>query len=65
MKSLIVLSFSGRDEDNNTTPDNTDEDLVPTEVTHMGYKGKRMSVKRKPAEALYKTRGMKKDHKVP
>mmetsp|Transcript_44956 Transcript_44956/g.66151 ORF Transcript_44956/g.66151 Transcript_44956/m.66151 type:complete len:226 (-) Transcript_44956:227-904(-) len=36
-----------------------------TEITYLGFKGKGTSVKRRAVEAVYETRGMKKDHKVP
>mmetsp|Transcript_176 Transcript_176/g.426 ORF Transcript_176/g.426 Transcript_176/m.426 type:complete len:247 (-) Transcript_176:230-970(-) len=45
--------------------DDTDEDRVSTEITYVGFKGKGTNVKRKPVEAIYETRGMKKDHKMP
>ena len=31
----------------------------------MGFKGKGTNVKRRAVEAVYETRGMKKDHSVP
>ena len=42
-----------------------DEDRMQTEITYVGFKGKGTNVKRKAVEAVYETRGMKKDHKVP
>jgi hypothetical protein len=42
-----------------------DEDRVSTEITYVGFKGKGTNMKRKAVEAVYETRGMKKDHKVP
>jgi len=38
---------------------------IPTEITYVGFKGRGTRVKRKIVEAVYETRGMKKDHKVP
>ena len=45
--------------------DDTDEDRVPTEISYVGFKGKGTNFKRKAVEAVYETRGMKKDHKTP
>lgn len=45
--------------------ENYDDDRVPTEITYVGFKGKGTNIKRKAVEAVYETRGMKKDHKVP
>ena len=45
--------------------DDTDEDRIQTEITYVGFKGKGTNMKRKAVEAVYETRGMKKDHQVP
>ncbi len=42
-----------------------DDDVIPTEITYIGFKGVGTSVKRQAVQAVYETRGMKKDHKVP
>mmetsp|Transcript_56 Transcript_56/g.127 ORF Transcript_56/g.127 Transcript_56/m.127 type:complete len:226 (-) Transcript_56:554-1231(-) len=42
-----------------------DDDEVSTIVTYIGVKGKGSRQKRMAVEAIYETRGMKKDHKVP
>lgn len=42
-----------------------DEERVPTEITYVGLKGKGTNVKRQAVKAVYETRGVKKDHKVP
>lgn len=44
---------------------NYDEDVIPTEITYIGFKGSGTRMKRQAVEAVYETRGMKKDHKVP
>lgn len=41
------------------------DEVVPTEVTYVGFKGVGTNVKRKAVETVYESRGMKKDHKVP
>ncbi len=38
---------------------------IPTEIIYVGFKGEGTSVKRVAVEAVYETRGMKKDHTVP
>lgn len=45
---------------------NAEEEIcaAPTEITYVGFKGKGTKVKRAAVEAVYETRGMKKDHKV-
>jgi hypothetical protein len=46
--------------------DNYDESgEQPTEITFVGLKGKGTHVKRMAVEAVYESRGMMKDHKVP
>jgi len=45
--------------------DDYDEDRMSTEITYVGFKGKGTNMKRKAVKAVYETRGMKKDHKVP
>uniref|UniRef100_A0A7S4JQQ1 PITH domain-containing protein n=1 Tax=Odontella aurita TaxID=265563 RepID=A0A7S4JQQ1_9STRA len=42
-----------------------DADVIPTEVTYIGFKGTGTSLKRVAVECVYETRGMKKDHKTP
>jgi len=42
-----------------------DDEVVPTEITYVGFKGVGTSVKRKAVKAVYESRGMTKDHKVP
>lgn len=42
-----------------------EDDEVSTLVTYIGVKGRGMRCKRVPVNALYETRGMKKDHKTP
>ena len=42
-----------------------DDDDVATIVTYVGIKGKGSRQKRMAVDAVYETRGMKKDHKVP
>ncbi len=44
---------------------NDPDDVIPTEITYVGFKGEGTSVKRVAVEAVYETRGMKKDHTVP
>jgi len=44
---------------------NDDADVVPTEITYVGFKGTGTSVKRVAVECVYESRGMKKDHKTP
>mmetsp|Transcript_9721 Transcript_9721/g.26928 ORF Transcript_9721/g.26928 Transcript_9721/m.26928 type:complete len:211 (+) Transcript_9721:125-757(+) len=41
-----------------------DSGEAPTEITFVGFKGKGTKMKRVAVEAVYETRGMKKDHKV-
>lgn len=41
------------------------DEVIPTEITYVGFKGEGTSVKRVAVEAVYETRGMKKDHTVP
>jgi len=46
--------------------DDDDNDMaIPTEMTYIGFKGEGTSMKRVCVEAVYETRGMKKDHTVP
>jgi hypothetical protein len=45
--------------------DDYDDDRVSTEITYVGFKGKGTNMKRKAVKAVYETRGMTKDHKVP
>ena len=46
--------------------DNYDEEgELPTEITYVGLKGRGTKVKRQVVEAVYESRGMMKDHKVP
>lgn len=45
--------------------DDSDEDRIQTEITYVGFKGKGTNMKRRAVEAVYETRGMKKDHQVP
>lgn len=42
-----------------------DDEVVPTEITYVGFKGVGTTVKRKAVKAVYESRGMTKDHKVP
>ena len=42
-----------------------DGDAVQTEITYVGFKGKGTRVKRRAVDAVYESRGMKEDHKVP
>ncbi len=57
--SSITIFF----QDNFATLD--DEEDVSTIVTYVGVKGKGSRQKRMAVDAVYETRGMKKDHKVP
>lgn len=41
------------------------DEVIPTEITYVGFKGEGTSVKRVAVEAVYETRGMPKDHTVP
>jgi hypothetical protein len=41
------------------------DEVIPTEITYVGFKGEGTSVKRVAVKAVYETRGMKKDHSVP
>mmetsp|Transcript_22428 Transcript_22428/g.33564 ORF Transcript_22428/g.33564 Transcript_22428/m.33564 type:complete len:265 (+) Transcript_22428:50-844(+) len=41
------------------------DEVIPTEITYVGFKGEGTSVKRVAVKAVYETRGMKKDHTVP
>mmetsp|Transcript_19132 Transcript_19132/g.32861 ORF Transcript_19132/g.32861 Transcript_19132/m.32861 type:complete len:248 (-) Transcript_19132:156-899(-) len=45
--------------------EDSDEDRIQTAITYVGFKGKGTNMKRKAVEAVYETRGMKKDHQVP
>jgi hypothetical protein len=40
------------------------DDASGTEITYVGFKGKGTGAKRLTVDAVYETRGMKKDHKV-
>lgn len=42
-----------------------EDEVVPTEITYVGFKGMGTNVKRQAVETVYESRGMKKDHKVP
>lgn len=42
-----------------------DNEVTPTEITYVGFKGVTTHVKRKAVKAVYESRGMTKDHKVP
>ena len=42
-----------------------DDHRIPTEITFIGFKGVGTSIKRVAVEAVYESRGMMKDHKVP
>ena len=55
----ITLFF----EDNFASASGVDE--VPTEITYVGFKGGGTKLKRQAVEAVYESRGMKKDHKTP
>ena len=57
--SSITIFF----QDNFATLD--DDEDVSTIVTYVGVKGKGSRQKRMAVDAVYETRGMKKDHKVP
>eukprot|EP00568_Trieres_chinensis_P003747 CAMPEP_0183309182 /NCGR_PEP_ID=MMETSP0160_2-20130417/24295_1 /TAXON_ID=2839 ORGANISM="Odontella Sinensis, Strain Grunow 1884" /NCGR_SAMPLE_ID=MMETSP0160_2 /ASSEMBLY_ACC=CAM_ASM_000250 /LENGTH=219 /DNA_ID=CAMNT_0025473163 /DNA_START=84 /DNA_END=743 /DNA_ORIENTATION=- len=59
--SSITLYFA----DNYAKMNDPDGDTLQTEVTFVGFKGKGTRAKRRAVEAVYETRGMKKDHKVP
>ncbi|VEU39258.1 unnamed protein product [Pseudo-nitzschia multistriata] len=59
--SSITLFF----EDNFASLRLDDEDEVATIVTYVGVKGKGSRQKRMAVDAVYETRGMKKDHQVP
>ncbi len=41
------------------------DEVIPTEITYVGFKGEGTSLKRVAVETVYETRGMKKDHTVP
>mmetsp|Transcript_3763 Transcript_3763/g.3538 ORF Transcript_3763/g.3538 Transcript_3763/m.3538 type:complete len:221 (-) Transcript_3763:207-869(-) len=59
--SSITLYFG-----NNYAYDEDEEICTaPTEINYIGFKGKGTRVKRVAVEAVYETRGMKKDHQVP
>ena len=45
--------------------DNDPDDIIPTEITYIGFKVEGMGVKRVAVDAVYETRGMMKDHTVP
>jgi len=45
--------------------DDGEDNVVPTEINYIGFKGSGTSVKRVAVECMYETRGMKKDHKTP
>eukprot|EP00588_Corethron_pennatum_P028697 CAMPEP_0194335248 /NCGR_PEP_ID=MMETSP0171-20130528/68892_1 /TAXON_ID=218684 /ORGANISM="Corethron pennatum, Strain L29A3" /LENGTH=245 /DNA_ID=CAMNT_0039098237 /DNA_START=149 /DNA_END=886 /DNA_ORIENTATION=- len=40
-------------------------DVVPTEITYVGFKGVGTSIRRVAVEAVYETKGMRKDHRTP
>lgn len=42
-----------------------DDEVTPTEITYVGFKGVGTHVKRKAVKAVYESQGMTKDHKVP
>lgn len=41
------------------------DELIPTEINYVGFKGEGTNFKRVAVEAIYETRGMKEDHTVP
>mmetsp|Transcript_31482 Transcript_31482/g.62740 ORF Transcript_31482/g.62740 Transcript_31482/m.62740 type:complete len:250 (-) Transcript_31482:145-894(-) len=49
----------------NDMEDYDEGDVVPTEISYVGFKGKGTNTKRKAVKAVYETMGMKKDHQVP
>ena len=51
--------------DNYAREADPDGDAVQTEITYVGFKGKGTRVKRRAVDAVYESRGMKEDHKVP
>lgn len=50
-------------EDNFASASGLDE--IPTEITYIGFKGSGTKLKRQAVQAVYESRGMKKDHKTP
>jgi len=44
---------------------NSGVEEVPTEIIYVGFKGSGTKLKRQAVEAVYESRGMKKDHKTP
>lgn len=42
-----------------------EDEVVPTEIIYVGFKGKGTNIERRAVETVYESRGMKKDHKVP
>ena len=42
-----------------------EEENCQTEITYVGFKGKGTKMKRRAVQAVYETKGMLKDHKVP
>ena len=66
MTSLTVFfadNFASRG--SSDEEDDEDEEDVATLVTYVGLKGKGSGQRRVAVEAVYESRGMKKDHKVP
>ena len=59
--SSITLYFG----DNYAREADPDGDAVQTEISYVGFKGKGTNVKRRAVEAVYESRAMKEDHKVP
>lgn len=59
--SSITLYFA----DNFARDADPDSDAVQTEIAYVGFKGKGTNVKRRAVEAVYESRAMKADHKVP
>ena len=59
--SSVTIYFA----DNFTKAADPDGDSVQTEVTFVGFKGKGTKVRRRAVEAVYESRGMMADHKVP
>ena len=41
-----------------------ENEILPTEITYVGFKGIGTSLKREAVNAVYESRGMTKDHKV-
>lgn len=66
MASSITLFFGNNYAQNLAEAEGDDDaDVIPTEITYIGLKGRGTSMKRVAVECVYETRGMKKDHKTP